>query len=179
MNPRLFLNGTRSEALGRPVPPPHPKTPDDLRDAALRLRALGAADLDRLGRAWVLQAVKMGLLPHVSSGRRRGFEKALQALLDPDGDKAAAAAKLLRCPCIGSLSESMLRMANDVLGQLSRRAEVCCDEGDELENQAVLRLILHTHRYENFVVRAVMRDQTFKATSIQNWSHLQATIERA
>lgn len=178
--PRIHLaqNTPIPADLQPTVMPALPSCPADLADACLRLRVLGSAALGELGRAAVFSEVAEKILPHVPAQRRRGFRAAVAELLDPCGQKAAAARKLLDCPCIGSLSEGMLELADGALKSLGARAVVICGEGGDLENQAALRLVLHTRHLQNLVAEVVMQEKTFYSTSIQNWSHLQATLRR-
>ena len=178
--PRIYLtHDPRGLRLGA-VPTPAPVYPcdPDLRDASLRLRVLAAACLGEPARQLVLQAADQRVLPSVPGRRRRGFRAALQAILNSEEYTPAAVKRLLACPCIGSLSEALLRIADEVLGQLGSSASVICPQGDELENQAMLRLVLNTSWYEHLVVLVAMCEYTFKSTSIQNWSHLQAVLCR-
>ena len=180
LRPRIYLtHDPRGLCVGA-VPTPAPVFPcdPDLRDASLRLRVLAAACLREPARQLVLQAADQRVLPSVPARRRRGFRAALGAILNFEEYTLAAVKRLLACPCIGSLSETLLRLADEALGQLGSRAAVICHELDESENQAMLRLVLHTSWYEHLEVLVGMREATFQSTSIQNWSHLQAVLCR-
>ena len=181
MDTRIYLTQDPSSHLrdgDRKVPAAPGAVPDELHSASLRLRALRAAGLGSVARDKFCAEVEATILPHVPARRRRSFRASLAALLDPDGAWVAGCRYLLGCPCIGSLSEGMVRILEEVSTRQGFYYTVYCLEGSPQENVAVLQMVRDTMHHKHFQVRTLMRPETFMSTSIQNWSHLQAVLQR-